>query len=229
MDFSGLGSRPRLVIGFPGFGMAGSIALQHLIEHTTLRHIGHLSLHDASSMFLAIHDSRPIWPVTVYSDDDRNIVYIHALVPLPGDSSTTADLFKAIDEIDPSRIIVLESIGTTEDAHRTFSYVVHDGAKEGFEVPEPLTEGVVLGTSAEIFSRYPDRTIGIFSEANVAMPDSEAAAQLLEELNSVLGLDLDTNALREMAKVFEEKVKQILKDSKTARSASEQNQMFYVG
>ena len=230
MDLSSLGKKhPTLVIGFPGFGMACSIALQHLIEHSKPRLIGHLSLHDASSTFLAIHEGRPIWPVSTYFDEDRSIVYIHALIPLPNDSKTSDEFFAVIERIDPARIVVLESIGSMEDGHRTFSYVVDEKASEGLSLPEGLEEGVVLGTSAEIFSRYPDRTVGIFSEANVSIPDSEAAAQLLETLNGLFDLGMDATALRELSKVFEERVKRILKDSKSAKSMSDKNQMFYVG
>ena len=230
MDLASLGKRhPTLVIGFPGFGMAGSIALQHLVEHAKPAPIGHLSLHDAAATFMAIHEGRPIWPVSVYFDEGRSIVYIHALIPLPNDSDTSDELFAVIEQIDPSRIILLESIGSMEDGHRTFSYAVDQTATEGLSLPEPLTEGVVLGTSAEVFSRYPDRAVGIFSEANVSIPDSEAAAQLLETLNGLLDLGMDATALRELSKVFEERVKRILKDSKSAKSMSEKNQMFYVG
>lgn len=229
MDLSSITNKPRLVIGFPGFGMAGSIALQHLVDHARPELLGHLSLHDASSTFLAIHDGKPIWPVSVYRDAERNIVYIHALIPLPTDSGTAKEFFDAIESLDPERIIVLESIGSTDDGHRTFSYAVDEHAKRDLTLPGSLSEGVVLGTSAELFSRFPDRTIGVFSEANVAIPDSEAAAQLLEVLNTMFDLKMDTNELREMAKVFEQRVKKILKESKSAKSMSEQNQMFYVG
>ena len=230
MDLASLGKKhPTLVIGFPGFGMAGSIALQHLIEHSKPEPIGHLSLHDAATTFLAIHEGRPIWPVSTYYDEGRSIVYIHALIPLPNDSETSDELFSVIEQIDPARIVVLESIGSMEDGHRTFSYTIDERASHGLSLPEPLKEGVVLGTSAEIYSRYPDRTVGIFSEANVSIPDSEAAAQLLETLNGLFDLGMDATALRELSKVFEERVKRILKESKNAKSMTEKNQMFYVG
>jgi uncharacterized protein len=230
MDLTSLGKKhPTLVIGFPGFGMAGSIALQHLIDHAKPSLVGHLSLHDMATTFMAIHEGHPIWPVSTYYDEQRSIVYIHALIPLPTDSKTSDELFSVIEGIDPVRIVVLESIGSMEEGHRIYSYSVDDRASDGLSLPERLKEGVVLGTSAEIFSRYPDRTVGLFSEANVSIPDSEAAAQLLESLNALLDLGMDATALRELSKVFEERVKRILKDSKHAKSVNEQNQMFYVG
>ena len=230
MDISSLGKKhPVLVIGFPGFGMAGSIALQHVVDANKPALLGHLSLHDQSSTFMAIHEGRPVWPVSAYYDEQRAIVYVHALIPVLNDSVTSDELYEMIDSIEPERIVVLESIGTMDDGHKTFSYTVDDRASEGLSLPERLSEGVILGTSADLFSRYPDRTIGLFSEANVSIPDSEAAAQLLEVLNGLFDLGLDTEALREMSKVFEERVKKILKDSKSAKTMTEKNQMFYVG
>ena len=231
MDLSALvKKRPTLVIGFPGFGMAGSIALQYLVEHASPRQIGHLRLSDPSSTFLAVHQGKPIWPITAYHDEGHNLVFIHALVPLPLDDAFGEEFFSTVGSLDPERIVVLESIGSTEEGHHaTFSYAIDDRAREGLELPGSLSEGILLGASAELFSRYPERTLGIFSEAHVSVPDSEAAAQLLEILNGVFGLGMDTTELRAMSKVFEQRVKQILKNSKSAKNLSEKNQMFYVG
>lgn len=231
MDLSSLGKRrPTLVVGFPGFGMAGSIALQYLVEHAQPATVGHLSLGDPSSTFLAVHQGKPIWPVSIYHDAERNLAIIHALVPLALDEASGEELFSTVGSLDPERIVVLESIGSAEEGHhKTFSYAIDPAASKGLELPEGLEEGILLGASAELFSRYPERTLGIFSEAHVSVPDSEAAAQLLEILNGLFGLGMDTGALREMSKVFEERVKRILKNSKSAKSMSEKNQMFYVG
>lgn len=69
----------------------------------------------------------------------------------------------------------------------------------------------------------------IFAEASSNMPDSKAAAKIIETLDKYLGLKVDYKPLLEQAKKFEEKLKGILSKSQEAQQLQEKKKLSYVG
>ena len=69
----------------------------------------------------------------------------------------------------------------------------------------------------------------IFAETHSKLPDSKAAAQIVDTLSKYLGLKLDTRPLLKSAEEFEEKIRGILTKTKEAQEHSEKNKLSYVG
>src|SRR3989344_2211773 len=80
---------------------------------------------------------------------------------------------------------------------------------------KPLTEGVVMGTTAALLLKAEDFPVTcIFAEAHSQLPDSEAAAKVVEALDDHMNLKLDYRPLLEAAKKFEKNLKLMLKKKK---------------
>ena len=224
--------KPVVFVGFPGFGMAASIAMQYLVEHVACERVAHLMIDDPAGSFMAVHGGEPVWPVSVYFCEERNVVLVHSFVSFQGAES---ELFKEIDalfaRIDPSEIVLLESVAAADDtAHKSYVFTLDASRKEHYMKSLPaLEEGVLLGVSPHLYSTYPDLLVGIFTEANMALPDSEAAASLVRTLDELFGLQINRDDLAAMTAEFERKVKSLLKKSKNAQTLKERNQMSYVG
>jgi predicted ATP-grasp superfamily ATP-dependent carboligase len=70
----------------------------------------------------------------------------------------------------------------------------------------------------------------LFAETHLNIPDSKAAAKLVETLDKYLGMDLNYQPLLEQAKKFEEKLKVILQKSKEAQeNIDSKNKASYFG
>ena len=69
----------------------------------------------------------------------------------------------------------------------------------------------------------------IFAEAHTQLPDSKAAAKIIEVLDKYLGLKVDYKPLLKQAEQFEEKLKGMLSKGKEAMDMQDKKQMSYVG
>ena len=95
---------------------------------------------------------------------------------------------------------------------------------------EPLTEGIIVGVTGALLLRSEKVPVScVFAEAQNNLPDSKAAAKVIEKLDKYLGLDVDYKPLLEQAEKFEGKLKNILTQSQKAQDISEKKKMSYVG
>ena len=69
----------------------------------------------------------------------------------------------------------------------------------------------------------------IFVETQSNLPDSRAAAKIIEALDKYLGLDIDYKPLIKAAEQFEEKIKGIFESGKKAMSDKESRELNYLG
>ena len=225
--------RPRILLGFPGFGMAGSIALQYFIENTQVEFRGRIELEGPQFSFIAVHDGKPVWPISVYYAPEQNVLLVHSLVPLGGsEKELYASISSIISGVGSEMILLLESIGAPEkNTHQVYCYSSRQEWKDlakskGYS---PLSEGIVIGISSRIMTGFNDNVFGIFCEAHLEMPDSEAAAELIKALDVLFSFNVDYEKLKAVSSAFEEKLKNIARKSKNAQSLKEKSQMFYVG
>ena len=93
---------------------------------------------------------------------------------------------------------------------------------------ENVNESVIMGVTAALLLRQKNMSC-LFAETKSTMPDSRAAAKILEVLDSYLGLDLDTKPLLVQAEIFENKLKEIMKQANKMSKESEVKQMSYLG
>ena len=68
-----------------------------------------------------------------------------------------------------------------------------------------------------------------FAETHSQLPDSKAAAKIIEILDKYLGLEVDYKPLLDTAKKFEEKIKDIITQSQNVTAERDRKAMSYVG
>ena len=69
----------------------------------------------------------------------------------------------------------------------------------------------------------------LFAETHSNLPDSKAAAKVIEALDKYLGMDIDYKPLLEQAAKFEEKLKTIMQKSQEAQEISDKKKLSYFG
>ena len=69
----------------------------------------------------------------------------------------------------------------------------------------------------------------LFAETQTTLPDSKAAAKVIEMLDQYLGLSVDYKPLLQQAEKFEEKLKSLLTKEEEFKGIAEKKKLSYVG
>jgi len=223
---------PTIVEGFPGFGLVGTIATEFLIDHLKTEQIGSIWLPELPAI-AAIHNNKVVSPLGIHYNKKYNIIFLHGVTAVTGIewqiASAVSDLAKTLGA---KEIISLEGIGsatpsTTNDA---FYYSSKKSNTKLEKVCKSLNEGIIMGVTGALLIKDGKVPItAIFAETQTNLPDSKAAARIIEVLDSYLNLKVDFKPLLKQAEKFEEKLKGLLQQSKAATEAGEKKRLTYVG
>jgi uncharacterized protein len=224
---------PIIINGFPGFGLVGTIAAEFLIEHLKVEQIGKITIEEIPAM-VAVHEGKMVDPFGIFYNKDYNLIIVHAIAATQGFEWKLADVIIELSKkLDAKEIISLEGLaGTNPEEFKAFFYSkdkkkVDRMAKEGINA---LKEGIIIGVSGAMLIKSSDLPLTcIFSETHSNLPDSKAAAKLIEALDKYLGLKVDYQPLNKQAEIFEQKLQEILKKGAEATELSEKKRLSYVG
>jgi len=223
-----------LIEGFPGFGLVGTIASEFLLEHLKFEQIGKI-IFDEMPATIAIHDGKVVEPLGIFYNKKYNLVLLHAITASSGMewklSEMVVDLAK---QLNAKEIICLEGVGSSEETttSRVFFYSNNEKNKNKFKKikVEPLKEGIIIGVTGAVLLRAEKIPVScIFAETHTNLPDSKAAAKVIEVLDKYLGLRVDYKPLIAQAEKFENKLKGLLTEGQKAQQVSEKKKLSYVG
>lgn len=229
--------KPKKVIileGFPGFGLVATIATGFLLDHLKCEKIGTYWFEEAPPT-VAIHGCRAIDPVGIYYNQKYNLVILHTITPIRGLEWKAAELvMELFKQLEAKEIITIEGVGSTEEQTRGFYYT--DDPKtakklEGMGI-ECLGEGIVVGVTGALLLKCAKEKIPLvsfFAETHSNLPDSKAAAKIIELLDKYLGLKVDYRPLLKQAEEFEKKLRTILEQTMKAKEIKDKKQISYVG
>ncbi len=233
---------PIIIEGFPGFGLVGTIATEFLIEHLKTEEIGKVWFEDVPAL-VAIHDGKIINPIGVFYNEKYNLVIVHSISGASGLEWRTAEVVLNIaKELDAKEIICLEGIGVTQPIAEEKEINVEDiktlfcgnnkTAEDKLDAlgSEKLNESILMGIVPALMLKSSQSNLTcIFAETQFNLPDSKAAAKLIQLLDKYLGLDVDYKPLVEMAQKFETKLKGILEKSQKAVVENQEKRPNYFG
>lgn len=232
-----LWKRPKncvIIEGFPGFGLVGTIASEFLIERLKAEQIGKILFEDMPAI-VAIHENKVVEPLGIFFSQKYNVVILHAITSaIHYEWEIAETIGKLASELDAKEIISLEGVGSAEESEdtRVFYYANNDKNAKMFEKAgiEALKEGIIIGVTGSILLRVEKTPLScIFAETHSNLPDSKAAAKIIEALDKYLKMDIDPKPLLEQAQQFEEKLKLILQKSQEAQEISDKKRLSYFG
>ncbi len=225
---------PIIIEGFPGFGLVGTIATEFLIDHLEAELIGKIVFNEGPAI-VAIHDNKVVEPLGIFYNRKHNLVILHAITSTTGQEWEIAEtLVKLAKQLGAKEIISLEGVGSSAvvSESRAFYYTNKENNKDKFKKNnlDALKEGIIMGVTGALLLKVDGMPFScIFSETHSNLPDSKAAAKIIETLDKYLGLKLDPKPLLQQAEKFEGKLKNILQQSQQAQEISEQKKLNYVG
>ncbi|MBI5871985.1 proteasome assembly chaperone family protein [archaeon] len=223
---------PIIIEGVPGLGLIATIVTEFLIKHLNAKSIGYV-WSDKLVPIAAIHESKILKPLEIFYDQKTNIMIVHALSDIRGLEWDIADLLLELaKQTKAKEIITIEGVmGQNTDAKAYMLSANAEKVKEFGKLKiDVLGEGIIVGPTAALLLKNKDTNIsGIFVETHSKLPDSRAAAKIIETLDIYLKLKLDPKPLLEMAEQFETKLKQVFEKSREVLEEKKKKEVTYVG
>jgi len=196
---------PVVIIGFPDVGLVGTIVARYIIDKLKLEEIGHIE----SNLFppiLVIHNEKIQNIIQI--NGNENVIVFTSEIPVP--LEILNDLTKVIADWITSKkaemtfivggmpnqnrlemkTIVTYAIPTT---HRA-SAILNKGKGQLFD------EGVIIGMNALFLRKFFEEKsdgIALLADSFLAFPDPESSAVVIENLNKMLGWNIETKKLLE--------------------------------
>ena len=222
-----------IIEGFPGFGLIGTIATEFLMGHLETEKIGIVEMDEIPAM-IAIHQNKVVEPLSIHYNKRFNVVLIHAINIGKNMGWKLADMINQLSkELTAKQIISLEGVGSPNaEGGRVFYYSTDNGkTKEKMEgTAAPLSEGIIVGVTGALLAKHVETPlVALFAEARQGLPDSKAAAHIIQALDDYLGLDVDVKPLLKQAILFEKKLKGIMQKGQKAEQVRDDKHLSYVG
>jgi len=215
-------SNPTIIEGFPGFGFVATIAVEYLLDHLKMRSIGRIWSPELAPMAL-VHNKRVIQPLEIFYSDKLNLIVLEAVAGVSGMEWEVAEAIRVLaTELKAKEIVGIEGIGAAVERPETVAYYYTNQADKKKIMEKAgchnLIEGIIFGVSGALMVRLPKdmKASFIFAETHSNMPDSRAAAKIIEILDKYIGLGIDYKPLLKKATEFEERLKGILEQTKEA-------------
>lgn len=217
---------PIIIVGFPGFGLVGTITTEFLNEHLEMKQVGHIFLPELPAI-AAVHKSKLLHPIALFYDEVHNILIVHGIVMPQQTEWKIADAIGELaKKVTAKRIYTIEGVAAGKQ-EESVSYYANYDAKISLT---SLEEGIVLGVTSALMLRVQDvELMALFAMTSSQLPDSHAAAEVVKVFDVLLGLDVDYQPLHEAAAMFEEKVRGIMMQSQEAVGEQQKKVLSYVG
>jgi len=205
-----------IIEGFPGFGLVASIATEFLVDHLNFKLVGKI-LNDKLPPLVSIRSGKKFIPVPIMYDNSSNIVVIYGLNPVNGlEWSLAKDILDLAKDTNAKRIISLEGIYNPQQNEPKVLYYSNDpkvrSILEGKY--EELKNGIILGITSALMTLNENHNFTcLFGESHINLPDSTASAKIVECIDAILNLKLNTKPLYEKAREFEAQLKELVKQA----------------
>jgi len=223
---------PTLVEGFPGVGLVGKIAADHLVEEFEMTHHANVYCEGIPKVAVYQEDDAELHPpVRLYADEDTDLVVLQSDVPIQPTAATelAACLSEWFEEHSVTPIYLSGIPREKGDGAPTlYGLGVGEGValvdRAGIEAPHETglvsgPTGVLLNAAVEA-----DRTaIGLVVESDPRFPDPEAARVLIKQgIETLTGTEVSVDDLVERAEQIRQAKERLAKRMQEAGDESTQ-------
>jgi len=208
---------PLIVMGFVGAGLVGEIAVNHLIDQLNMREIAHIrSKHIPPSVVFV--EGKLKNPFRIYSNNEGTLCTVICEVPLRSDSlyPLASKILDWAENNKAKEVIVLEGLPVRGLPKKRPAFCASEPEKrkecEDKGIKMLSARIIISGIAGSILSGCLTRKItGVtfLTPAIAFMPDTEGAATLVDTLNKVYDLKVDTKKLLDQAADIKSRLKEI--------------------
>lgn len=216
-------SAGTLIAGFAEHGLAGLTAAEYLTTQLELERVGHVAV-EGFPAITPFENGTPRRHTRLFSKPELDMTVLVGELPVPpfAAGSLADGVTGHTDEHGIEEIVVLSGVPLAHgpEDHRPFyiateEYQERHFGEDGAEIT-PMTGGFLEGVNAELMERSLERSLPscvLTTPVHARAPDIEAALRLLEAVDRIYGLELDTAPMetfaQDLSKQYEELSQQI--------------------
>ncbi len=216
---------PVLIAALPGAGLAGLIAVDHIVRTLQMVEIGFAD----STMFppiVGIEKGKAYHPIRVFVNEKEKIYAIKGEIPIPGMGIVhlTSSVMDWIDRMRPKLVILPDGVGVHNrldiEKPRVFKAFNMENVAKLLEnvVGEVLEHGYISGFPAIMLREAERRGIPaatLIVQCFPTYPDPGAAVSLLEAISQLIGVKIEVSTLEEKSEQLRMKLRELM--DKTAK------------
>ncbi len=234
--FLSLTKKPKgatIIEGFPGYGLVATITTGFLLDHLKCEKIGSYFFED-SMPTLAIHQCKLVDPIGIYYNKKYNLVIIHTVTSVAGMEWQAAELILDLcKKFNAKEVISIEGVGSqTKGEAKTFYFTTNPTLKKKVEKTgyTCIGEGIIVGVTGALLLKQNIPHICLFAETHMKLPDSKAAAKIVEALDKYLKLKVDYKPLLKQAEDFEKQLTGLLEQAQKAqkKTVEDKKKLSYI-
>jgi uncharacterized protein len=218
-----------VLMGFPGSGLVGSIALQYMADQLEFELIGTMTSRYFPPLAM-MHKGVINDPVRIYAKN--NLAAIVADIPIhPMICYEVANgLMDWLAPFKPKEVVAIAGIITNEPEKRVFGVSTTSEALPRIaDLTLILPIGSISGIASSILTECKIRGIpayGLMGET-VNAPDPRSSAATIDVLNRMYNLNLDTKPLLEQAVEIEQSMHKLAEEVQSAEQAPKKDLPMY--
>lgn len=197
---------PTLVEGFPGVGLVGKIATDHLIDQLEMRYYASVDCEGLPRIGVyrsGDRTARP--PVRLYVSDEHDLLALQSDVPIVAAAvNNVADCVTQWVVDHDATPLYLSGLPAERETKPDLYGIATGSVGETLAthgISPPPEDGVITGPTGALINRAAHRehdSYGIVVECSPQFPDPEAASVLLEEaVAPIADISIDTDELLE--------------------------------
>ena len=225
---------PVLIEGFPGVGLVGKMAVDHLVSTFEMDHYANVYCDTIPPVATYQPDSRElVTPVRLYVDAERDLLALQSDVPIGPEVATefgncVAGWF-AESGVLPVYISGLPR--QTEETPALYGVASGETAAERLteaEVDRPAEMGLISGPTGALLAHateHDNTAIGLVVESNPQLPDPMASEVVIEQgIEPIADIEAPTEDLTARADEIEEARQQLIQRVQQATDDSSRAQ-----
>lgn len=225
---------PVLVEGFPGVGLVGKMAVDHLIAAFGMDHYANVFCASIPSVATYQADSRElVTPVRLYVDAEQSLLALQSDVPIGPEAATefgdcVAGWFADSDVL-PLYISGLPR--QTEETPTLYGVATDDDASGRLtdaKIDRPAEMGLISGPTGALLTHATEHdttAVGLIVESNPQLPDPSASQVVIEQgIEPIADIEVPTEDLSARAEEIEQARQQLIQRMQQATEDSSRAQ-----
>ena len=194
-------NKPIIFAGFVGAGLVGPLSVGHIIEKLKMKEIGYMRSKylPPSTVFIR---GRLRHPFRFYSNEDGTVcaVICEITLRMEGLYTIVAEILDWAKEKGSNEIVILDGVASEDHDDKAYCAAEEDlcrvmADKNVSMIPQGFITGIPGGILNECLLRE-IQGVTLLVKANKKIADPIAAATLVEAVNRVYDMDIDTESLR---------------------------------
>lgn len=219
-----------LLIGIPGPGLIGTIAITYIVHALKMELIGEIENSPASIVF--IDNGQIIGPVRIYQKDkifailsdipidyDNAIGFTESVIEFSKKHNIDLAIFTSGIHVPERNISNLKTYGL--GTHEKLDKLLYDN-----DIPKFLS-GVISGPDATILTQLKNSTIPTIvfhTECNYFFPDPDAAMQTIKTISRIIKTKIDLTEFKKQMDYLRLQNRQLMEDTLNVLQAQKESQ-----